>query len=476
MEFIKMEFINDEPIDSNSDEFVRYDFDILAERIHTYTHGLDKIIPWEKGNFVFTGGLLFDSATNRKQIINTLTDIDLFFYGSSESKIETFKEILSNLEKNDYKYLVGIISSVVFIFIQGIPRIIQLIFTNKSGPSEIISSFDLSHVQSYWDGKDFYSRPHTIMQLISKTTKIKENFKTKPSRLIKYLRRGIDTIEILYSDYNFILDAKQFSELEKFDKTIKFYKDTSNLIFKDINNFTNNFTNDFTDIQEFIPHLSNLYGCKFISNIGLVENLTNMSDLNNLFDDIDFVGTNSDYLKINLDGEFNSKSYKLYICDDNIKLNKSMWSNNEFLSFQTQKYIYLPCRVFQKSTLNKKSLFLQFTKPRVIDYLLGLSEDVEQDLINIKNPLGNKNFNYYFSNHFHNTKTYENHKPDNQIVYDIYGLLCDCEFNEEDVNKYEIGDELFVLFNISINSRDITIDYSYFSFKLKAKMIDKIDY
>lgn len=468
-----MELINNTNTNNNDtcDTFIKYDFDILAERIHTYTYGLDMIIPWKKGNFVFTGGLLFDSATNRKQVMNTLTDIDLFFYGSSESKIDTLKQILFNLETNDYKYLVGIISSVVFIFIQGIPRIIQLIFTNKSEPSEIIGSFDLTHIQSYWDGKNFYSRPHTIMQLISKTTKIsKENFKTKPSRLIKYLRRGVDTTEILYSDYNFILDSKQFIELEKIEKTIKFYKDTSNLTFKNII--------EYTDIQEFIPNLSDLYGCKFISNTKkeLLADLTNTNDLNNLIENIDFMGTDSEYFKINFDGEFNSKSYKLDICDDNIQLNKTMWVHNEFLSFQTQKNIYLPCRVFKKSTYNKKLLFMQFTKPRVIDYLLGLSDDIEQDLINIKNPLGNKNFRYQFSNHFHNTKTFENCKSDNQYVYDIYGLLCDCEFDEEDVNKYEIGDELFVIFNISINSRDISKDYSNFSFKLKAKMIDKIDY
>jgi len=116
----------------------------FEKKLGKYTFGLDKVIPWEDSNFVFSGGLLYDIITER--FSQDLMDIDLFFYGSVESKIKTMNKLFDNLDKNQYSYLFGYNRSVIYIFIQGIPRIIQLIMTNKTNPESIINQFDLMEI------------------------------------------------------------------------------------------------------------------------------------------------------------------------------------------------------------------------------------------------------------------------------------------------------------------------------------------
>lgn len=166
----------------------------FADKISEYTYGLDKVIPWT-GNtangFIWSGGLLYDAIIDRKASLNTLMDIDLFFYGNNEYKLKILSQILVNLTNDGYKYLVGFNKSVVYIFIQGIPRIIQLIFTAKSNPQEIINTFDLTHLQSFYNGSELYSLPITINGFQNRLTSINPTHnKVKPSRLIKYLKRG----------------------------------------------------------------------------------------------------------------------------------------------------------------------------------------------------------------------------------------------------------------------------------------------
>ena len=189
----------------------------FTNRISEYACGLDKVIPWTDNTtngFIWSGGLLYDTIIDRKETLDTLMDIDLFFYGNNEYKSQTLSQILVNLTNCGYKYLVGFNKSVVYIFIQGIPRIIQLIFTAKTNPQEIINTFDLTHLQSFYNGSELYSLPITINGFKDKLTSINPTHnKVKPSRLIKYLKRGVRVDKLLYSDYNFILDDKQYWDL-----------------------------------------------------------------------------------------------------------------------------------------------------------------------------------------------------------------------------------------------------------------------
>jgi len=136
----------------NTFNYKEYYDEKFLQKLGQYTFGLDKIIPWEDGNFVFSGGLLFDILRNR--YTDDLMDIDLFFFGSSESKYKTINKILDRLDIKQYYYLIGLHNSVIYIFVQGIPRIIQLIMTDKTNPKDIISSFDLTNLMFYFDGSE----------------------------------------------------------------------------------------------------------------------------------------------------------------------------------------------------------------------------------------------------------------------------------------------------------------------------------
>lgn len=119
-----------------------------------------------------------------------LSNIDLFFYGDLNLMMELFKLLLENLESNKIEYLIGIANSVVWIFIKGTIKIIQLIFTDKSSPDEIIDTFDLTHLQSYWTGTKLYCKNGLENYIYNNQTY--SNYKPRPSRIIKYLRRNLN--------------------------------------------------------------------------------------------------------------------------------------------------------------------------------------------------------------------------------------------------------------------------------------------
>jgi len=194
------------------EKYTEYNDEEFIQKLGEFTFGLDKIIPWEDGNFVCSGGLLFDIITNK--FSHDLMDIDLFFYGSIESKISTINKLLNNLDKNQYYYLIGNNRSVIYIFIQGVPRIIQLIMTDKMDPESIINEFDLSHVMSYTDGEKIYCSKIALEYLNAKTKFQKENTINinhyHKNRIIKYMERGVFESKSIMDKYNFVLHLLKF--------------------------------------------------------------------------------------------------------------------------------------------------------------------------------------------------------------------------------------------------------------------------
>lgn len=455
---IQSKSISSSNLEYSDNNYYKFEITGLKNRITKYAFGLDKIIPWEKNNFVFAGGLLYDAVIDRNDNIDSLSDIDLFFYGTNESKLNTFGQILLNLDSNNFNYLVGVNKSVVYIFIQNIPRIIQLIFTNKYYPQEIIDTFDLTHVQTYWDGNNFYCKPIAFEQFI--TRKTESNYKTKPSRLIKYLRRGVDTSDILYSDWNFILDSKQVFDLAKHHKQTELYNLTNNLTTKE-------------NINEFELHLSLSFWCKILDkkileliSINTLENL-------NVNLNIDLIGNINNYLDI--EGEFEQKPCELDFYDDLLVFKKQRHLNR--IMYETQRYVYIPCQIIDKYDTFKPKVYLEITKPRVIDYLIGLSDDLEQDLSKLLNPLNNEEFKYKFTHHFNNSTTFPEMKSDVDFIFNTCGLVIDCIFKQDDFNKYNKGDKLYILFDISIYSINdgYRVAETMFGFKLKPYIIEKIN-
>lgn len=207
-------------------KYVKYKIDNLNSKLGKFTFGLDKVIPWEESNFILSGGLLYDVLTDN--LSNELMDIDLFFYGSIESKEEALNKLLINLEQNQYNYLIGYIKSVIYIFVQGIPRIIQVIMTDKKSPEEITCTFDLTHVQMYYQNNNVWGTELAKLQLESKTTELTQTHYV-PYRLIKYFEKGMNIGDKIFKKNNFISSGLTLEYIAKWKAQKKIYSITNNL-------------------------------------------------------------------------------------------------------------------------------------------------------------------------------------------------------------------------------------------------------
>lgn len=326
-------------------EYIEYHCDNFIQKLGQYTFGLDKVIPWEESNFVFSGGLLYDIITNRFD--QELMDIDLFFYGDAYSKIKTINKLLDNLDKEQYYYLIGYRGSVIYIFIQGIPRIIQLIMTNKLKPDQIINTFDLTHIMSYSDGKTIYSNPYTINQFESKKTSIKLIHK---NRLIKYFERELDCEDLLLSNYNFVIDSADKEKFLKSKRERQLYNSTYNLTrypnsfnlidFTKLSSDENKKKNDFLDVFECTVNYNKLDNHDFKENV----------DMFGAFSDY-FSLKPTDIVKSNCKENVNeSKSLKINLDDFNLYPEKHT-KNGKLLTLSNNSSIYIPC-TFLSSEIN----------------------------------------------------------------------------------------------------------------------------
>jgi len=491
----------------------------FTDRISEYTYNLDNVIPWTSNTtngFIWSGGLLYDTIIDRKDSMNSLMDIDLFFYGNNEYKLKILSQILVNLTNGKFKYLVGFNKSIVYIFIQGIPRIIQLIFTAKSSPQEIINTFDLTHLQSFYNGNELYSLSTTIDGFKNRLTSKNPTYdKVKPSRLIKYLKRGVNVDELLYSDYNFILDDKQYWDFRKHLKQTKIYQESNNLIIN-----TNNQTVDFETYFE--PILSLGFSCKIITKDKLKYLMDNNYCLNdnkiiikeknsNGIEFTDLLGDLKDYFKLDLAGNFNNleKPFDLNLEDDVLEHTKI--HNIYKLKYQTQKYIYIPCKIININSYDNIDhisycVDFQITKLRVIDYLIGLTDDIYNDLITyegikkikkINKANNNPNFTFPFINSLTFPKLKSKYKDDvenvnnededknkkvnyNEYMTDgivnEYGLVWRTKVSQEIIELYDIGTELYVMCEISLYSTmgQMADPLNMFGYKLKPYLFDKI--
>jgi hypothetical protein len=240
-------------IESNFFEFEEYQDENFFQKLGQYTFGLDKVIPWEDSNFIFSGGLLYDILRNK--FSNDLMDIDLFFFGSADSKLKTINKLLDRLDMEQYYYLVGINQSVIYIFVQGIPRIIQLIMTDKTNPETIVSSFDLTHVMSWTNGTKVFVSNVTIPQIKNNTSNL--NIIKNKQRIIKYVERGVDLEHVLLSDFNFIMSKYISEKIIMTDKQKELYRLSGNLT-----KYPNSY--DPIDFKAFQKNLIdfNCFGCK----------------------------------------------------------------------------------------------------------------------------------------------------------------------------------------------------------------------
>lgn len=298
--------------------------------------------------------------------------------------------------------------------------------------------------------------------------------------------------------------------MRKHLKQTKIYLESNNLTIN-----TNSQTVNFETYFE--PILSSSFWCKIITKDKLkylIDNNYYLDDnkivvkekISNGVEFADLLGDLEDYIKLDLEGNFDNlgELFDLDLEDD--VLEHAKIHNIYKLKYQTQKYIYIPCKIINKNCYFDESRCFDFQiiKPRVIDYLIGLTDDIYNDLITYggikkkNNANNNLNFTFPFINSLtfpklkskykdededenedededENKKINYNEYMTNGIVNE-YGLVWRTKVNQEIFELYDIGTELYIMCEISLYS---TIGLmggplNMFGYKLKPYLFDKI--
>ncbi len=381
--------------------------------IKSNTHNLIDIVPFELDNIVFSGGLLFECIKNTQ--IEELSDIDLFLFGSDNKKILTYIKLVSNLksycETNSLEYFIGFNQSVVYIFVRTIPRIIQLIFTDKDSAEQIIDNFDLLHLCSWYDGTNLYSHKKVSELIESNTSEINLNCKTpiKSNRLIKYQLKGLDLTKLLYQEYDFILNLNEYKKVSAYLRNNKFYQETSNI------------TNT-TMIEVF-----DIFGVKFLDDIteiklnGKFEHYNGSNDSNNSND--------SDKLNFGID-------------DDELKLFRTNAQlKNYFYDFEKQNYIFMNGKILeiQKENNITNCVLVEITDLRQKNYLISLYEEIIHQMKNKFNMKTNK-FSTGFKNSLGHTFI------PNKYIFQNGGIVIKLKYCKNKINLL-VGENLNMIIN-----------------------------
>lgn len=409
---------------TRSDDIIysEYNDENFLRKLGKFTFGLDKVIPWEDGNLIFSGGLLFDIITNR--FTNDLMDIDLFFYGSKEAKLDTINKLLCNLDKEQYSYLFGYNYSVMYIFIQGIPRIIQLIMTDNNDPESIINEFDLSFLMSYSDGEKIYCS-NLVLDYLNSTDehnkKIKIIFSQK-NRILKYIERGVINKNPILDTYNFVLNQYDSEKYLKYKKQIKLYKLTNNLtIYPD---------GEIIDLAKLckkkldsIIHLE--FGCNICHNVDDLKNDFKMYGKFVNYIHLKKINKNNEQLNVTLSGKY------ININVNRLSLYRT-YRDNKLFSLEDENSIYIPCNFISSEKIEKdingnKIIKIKFNiyDKKVIKYLTkklnkyAILEQLNNNVIDI-NLIKSK------------------YKLDESKIYTPFVLTDDVMFKIEQENeKYE---------------------------------------
>lgn len=418
--------------------------DNFEERIKFYTFDLIDVIPFDQlqnyndGGFVWSGGLLYDVITEHTEVLDNLSDIDLFFFGNVDVKIETLKQILLNLESKHCEYLIGFDRAIVWIFVKGIKRIIQLIFTENSCADEIIDTFDFTHVQSYWDGVNLYCKNDIDANFQTNQTEL--NYKCHPSRAIKCLRKNLSVNKILYDDYNFILNSNEFFKFRNNILQSKYYSDPSNYM---------NLNKDA---------LAAIFNCNVFENIDQI----NLLQIKNLL-----LNANANVnANVYINEKTNCVESDLDINDDDIRpiqINRQVSK----LYYLTQKYIYVPCKIFDIIRLENLLIHVEFSERKVKDYLLDLIENLYADVetYNEKNKYGSFDFNHNFINSLGYPRV--NAKRDTTINSTNLCYQFNIQ-NEMLLDNLNINQNVYILFEINVNE----INKINYHMKLKPVLIE----
>ena len=228
-------------------------------------------------------------------------DIDIWIFGNDSEKtfnilIKIIKRFLRIQKKNEYYITIN--KSIVSIHLKN-EMSLQLIYTDKKNPIDIISNFDFDYLQSFYLNNKLYLSTQSIKCYTTSYTNFLKDFKNiSPTRIMKTLEKGF-----------------KIQNLENIIPSEDLLKNNENWIYSK-NKYFDEYS-DNLDRNNFL--LKKIYQAEFIVN--------NFDELNIYFDYIPFKQTN--YLVISND--YNNYNFnKISI----LNINEKIQNKNSYISFE----------------------------------------------------------------------------------------------------------------------------------------------
>ena len=209
----------------NKNNFCLPTIDKLIEYAKSKTiwgHFLEKYLPI---NCIFGGGFLTTCIKNLK--VQKYNDIDIWVFGNSEIErknnfdllIESIKLFFKDIEID--QYIISVNKSIVSVHMNN-EMSLQIIYTNKINPIEIISDFDMDYLKAYYINENnnyiCYLSSQAINSYITNTTNFcNEKKNIRPSRIMKAIEKG-------FSITNLSIDLKILENNDEwYDSKYKYF-------------------------------------------------------------------------------------------------------------------------------------------------------------------------------------------------------------------------------------------------------------
>lgn len=184
--------------------------EIFPNKWQKLTLGLLDGIDWS--NLFLAGGSVNKLLNPKFDQFPVNTDLDLFLMGDPEQQQIKLNQLISwFLDKYDgQKIYFGIHRSVINLWVEDLPRMIQIVSSNTRSIFETLCRFDLTHCQLAYDGTNFQA---TTAALITLQTGISEqqnmiDINSNYYRLFKAQQVG----------YHLVLDGKVAAKFAQLDE------------------------------------------------------------------------------------------------------------------------------------------------------------------------------------------------------------------------------------------------------------------
>ncbi len=141
-------------------------------KLDDYSGGVLHNIKWHSHKIIISGGALVKSLlpNYNERIDETTSDVDYFLYGNDDDKIKSIKHIL-----HIYHYVYGdfeilIRNGVISLLTRTHPVKIQIVITKYNTPLEVVTHFDMTHLQIYFSGYNVYGSFSALDAWVSMVT------------------------------------------------------------------------------------------------------------------------------------------------------------------------------------------------------------------------------------------------------------------------------------------------------------------